>query len=94
MWPAASNSSWTAFLGVLGLFVSSKLRQHALEHGQIGAAGERVLAGGEDHALDRGIARPASMIASSSSITSSVKTFIDLSGMSQVTSAMPSASTS
>ena len=35
-----------------------------------------------------------SMILSSSSITSSVKTFIDLSGMSQVTSAMPSASVS
>ncbi len=35
-----------------------------------------------------------SMIASSSSITSTVKTFIDLSGMSQVTSAMPSASVS
>jgi hypothetical protein len=35
-----------------------------------------------------------SMIASSSSITSSVNTFIERSGMSQVTSAMPSPSTS
>ena len=40
------------FLWVLGLFLLEKLK-HALEHGQIRAAGERVLAGGDHRALDR-----------------------------------------
>ena len=65
------------------------------QHGEIGAAAEAVLAGGDDRALDRGIARDLFddraefLDRPSTSIT-----FIERPGMSQVTSAMPSASMS
>jgi hypothetical protein len=73
---------------------SSAMPKHGFHHGESAPPEKVLLAGGEHHTLDRVIGDDLVDHASSSSITSSVKTFIDLSVMSQVTSAMPSASTS
>ena len=93
MRPAPSKSIFVGGVAILGPRLLEDA-EHALQHVEVGAAGEAVLAGGDDRALDRRVGDDGATILSSSSITSSVKTFIERSGMFQVTSAMPSASVS
>ena len=66
-----------------------------LQHGEVGAARKRVLAGGDDAALD-GLVRRDRLDDAATAPPSppGVMTFIERPGMSQVASAMPSASTS
>ena len=81
-------------LAVLRLLGLEKV-EHAAQHGEIGAAGERLLAGGDDGALDGRVGGDlVDDLVELLDARSSSKTFIDLSGMSQVTRAMPSASVS
>ena len=55
MRPAPSNSVFVAFVRVLRL-LRGEGAEHLLQHGEVGAAGKAVLAGGDDRALDRGVA--------------------------------------
>jgi hypothetical protein len=82
-----------------GLFVLGACRcldraREALKHGEVGAAGEAVLARGDDRALD--VLVRGDLLHNLRQLIHDlmVKTFIERPGMSQVTSAMPSASTS
>ena len=93
MRPALSNSSFAAFSGSLAF---SLAKMASIFCSMVRSAPPEKLSLPEviTAPLMPASAATWSMILSSSSITSSVKTFIERSGMFQVTSAMPSASVS